>query len=60
MVEGDYIFALKVTDTGGQNSVSKVTVVVRPEKNSPPVAKAGDDKVDSALGFRFGIRLYVF
>ena len=44
MIVGDYSFTLKVTDSGGQSSESKVTVVVRPEKNSPPIAKAGDDK----------------
>lgn len=45
MVVGDYTFILKVTDTGGQTSSSKVTVVIQPEKNTPPVAKAGSDKV---------------
>lgn len=44
MIVGDYSFTLKVTDSGGQSSESKVTVVVRPEKNAAPVAKAGDDK----------------
>ena len=44
MIVGDYSFTLKVTDSSGQSSESKVTVVVRPEKNSPPIAKAGDDK----------------
>ena len=45
MVVGDYTFILKVTDTGGQTASSKVTVVVQPEKNTPPVAEAGSDKV---------------
>jgi hypothetical protein len=44
MIVGDYSFTLKVTDSGGQSSESKVTVVVRPERNSPPLANAGDDK----------------
>ncbi|XP_046859670.1 dyslexia-associated protein KIAA0319-like protein isoform X3 [Xenia sp. Carnegie-2017] len=44
MVGGDYSFTLRVTDSGGQTSDSRVTVVVRPEQNSPPVAKGGDDK----------------
>ncbi|KAK3699559.1 hypothetical protein QZH41_003933 [Actinostola sp. cb2023] len=44
MVVGDYTFLLKVTDTGGLTSTSKVTVVVQPEKNMAPVAKAGSDK----------------
>jgi len=46
MVVGLYTFILKVTDTGGLTSTSKVTVVVQPEKNQPPVAKAGSDKVE--------------
>ena len=45
MVVGDYTFVLKVTDTGGQTASSSVTVVVQPEKNAPPVAVAGSDKV---------------
>ena len=45
MVVGDYTFVLKVTDRGGQTATSSVTVVVQPEKNAPPVAKAGSDKV---------------
>lgn len=45
MVVGDYTFVLKVTDTGGQTASSRVTVVVQPEKNAPPVAVAGSDKV---------------
>jgi hypothetical protein len=45
MVVGDYTFILKVTDTGGQTASSKITVVVQPEKNTPPVAMAGSDKV---------------
>ena len=45
MVVGDYTFLLKVTDTGGQTASSSVTVVVQPEKNAPPVAVAGSDKV---------------
>ena len=45
MVVGDYTFVLKVTDTGGQTASSSLTVVVQPEKNAPPVAVAGSDKV---------------
>ena len=51
MVVGDYAFVLKVTDTGGQTDSSTVTVVVQPEKNAPPVAVAGSDKV--SLGFLY-------
>ena len=52
MVVGDYTFLLKVTDTGGQTASSSVTVVVQPEKNAPPVAVAGSDKV-SLVTFRW-------
>lgn len=51
MVVGDYTFVLKVTDTGGQSASSRVTVVVQPEKNAPPVAVAGSDKVSIATLF---------
>ena len=49
MVVGDYTFVLKVTDTGGQTASSSVTVVVQPEKNAPPVAVAGSDKVSLGI-----------
>ena len=49
MVVGDYTFVLKVTDTGGQTASSSVTVVVQPEKNAPPVAVAGSDKVSTCI-----------
>ena len=65
MVVGDYAFVLKVTDTGGQTDSSTVTVVVQPEKNAPPVAVAGSDKVSlvvlnskSQLSFVFRFKLF--
>ncbi|KAM6177349.1 dyslexia-associated protein KIAA0319 homolog [Erethizon dorsatum] len=53
MQEGEYTFQLIVTDSSGQQSTAKVTVIVQPEDNRPPVAVAGPDKelvfpVDSA------------
>ncbi|XP_078056841.1 dyslexia-associated protein KIAA0319-like [Mustelus asterias] len=44
MQEGDYTFQLTVTDSAGQQSSTEVTVIVQPEKNSPPVAIVGPDK----------------
>ncbi|XP_078395439.1 dyslexia-associated protein KIAA0319-like [Cetorhinus maximus] len=44
MQEGDYTFQLTVTDSAGQQSSTEVTVIVQPEKNSPPVAVVGPDK----------------
>lgn len=41
---GDYSFVLKVTDSSGQTSKSKVSVIVRPGKNEAPKAVAGSDK----------------
>ena len=55
MVVGDYTFVLKVTDTGGQTATSRVTVVVQPEKNAPPVAVAGSDKV--RMGVLWSVRI---
>ena len=49
LVVGDYTIILKVTDSAGQTSNSKVTVVVRPEKNQAPKAEAGSDKVITTL-----------
>ncbi len=48
---GDYTFVLKITDSAGQTSKSKVTVIVRPEKNEAPKAVAGSDKVVTILLF---------
>ncbi|XP_075709476.1 dyslexia-associated protein KIAA0319-like protein homolog [Rhinoderma darwinii] len=42
--EGDYTFQLTVTDSGGQQATSEVTVIVQPENNKPPQADAGPDK----------------
>ncbi|XP_062342948.1 dyslexia-associated protein KIAA0319-like protein [Osmerus eperlanus] len=42
--EGDYTFQLTVTDTSGQQDTAKVTVIVQPENNKPPVADAGPEK----------------
>ncbi|GCC28962.1 dyslexia-associated protein KIAA0319-like isoform X1 [Chiloscyllium punctatum] len=44
MQEGDYTFQLTVTDSAGQQSSTEVTVIVQPEKNSPPIAIVGPDK----------------
>ena len=57
LVVGDYTFILKVTDARGQSDTTKVTVVVQPEKNEPPVAKAGSDKVRTiaAIALRIGL-----
>jgi len=38
---GDYVFTLKVTDSRGSSSSTNVSVVVLPERNSPPVAIPG-------------------
>lgn len=42
--EGSYQFKLTVTDASGQTDATSVKVVVLPEKNTAPVAIAGDDK----------------
>ncbi|NWI17137.1 K0319 protein, partial [Crypturellus soui] len=44
MREGDYTFQLTVTDSARQRATAEVTLIVRPENNSPPVAVAGPDK----------------
>ncbi|XP_061851329.1 dyslexia-associated protein KIAA0319 homolog [Colius striatus] len=44
MQEGDYTFQLTVTDSARQRATAEVTLIVRPENNSPPVAVAGPDK----------------
>ncbi|XP_023284859.1 dyslexia-associated protein KIAA0319-like protein homolog [Seriola lalandi dorsalis] len=44
MQEGDYTFQLTVTDSAGQQDTTKVTVIVQPENNKPPVADAGPEK----------------
>ena len=41
---GTYVFTLTVTDTAGHSSSDEVTVTVLPEKNEPPVAKAGGNR----------------
>ncbi|XP_045183076.2 dyslexia-associated protein KIAA0319-like protein isoform X2 [Mercenaria mercenaria] len=38
---GDYTFTLKVTDSAGQVSTADVHVYVKPEQNTPPVARTG-------------------
>lgn len=46
LVEGTYIFKLKVTDNKGASSEAQVTIKVNPApvpENKAPVAKAGDD-----------------
>ncbi|KGL78542.1 Dyslexia-associated protein KIAA0319, partial [Tinamus guttatus] len=44
MREGDYTFQLTVTDSARQRATAEVTLIVRPENNSPPIAVAGPDK----------------
>ncbi len=45
LVEGTYVFALRVTDNGGATAEDRVTVVVNPAAvNQLPVAQAGADK----------------
>ena len=43
LVEGTYVFKLKVTDNDGASSQDQVTVTVNPNPNVAPVAKAGND-----------------
>lgn len=43
--EGSYVFTLKVVDQSEHSDEARVKVLVLPEKNTPPVARAGDDKV---------------
>jgi predicted esterase len=43
LVEGTYVFKLKVTDNDGASSEDQVTVKVNPAANVLPVAKAGND-----------------
>ena len=42
MVAGTYVFALKVTDSRGKTGSDSVTVTVKPNTNTPPIADAGD------------------
>lgn len=41
---GDYTFQLTVTDEAGQEDTAKVTIIVQPESNHPPLADAGKDQ----------------
>nr|XP_039253437.1 dyslexia-associated protein KIAA0319-like protein [Styela clava] len=41
---GDYTFQLTVTDEAGQEDTAKVTIIVQPESNHPPLANAGTDQ----------------
>ncbi|MBL7699549.1 MAG: T9SS type A sorting domain-containing protein [Chitinophagaceae bacterium] len=43
LVEGTYVFRLRVTDNSGAIADDEVTVTVRPDPNVAPVAKAGND-----------------
>jgi uncharacterized protein YihD (DUF1040 family) len=43
LVEGTYIFKLKVTDNDGASSEDQLTVIVNPAPNVAPIAKAGTD-----------------
>ncbi|XP_071955352.1 dyslexia-associated protein KIAA0319-like protein isoform X2 [Antedon mediterranea] len=42
--EGNYVFRLTVTDSGGNQNFDTVTVIVQPENNIAPVADAGTNK----------------
>lgn len=42
---GDYTFTLTVTDSAKQMASADVHVFVKPERNQPPVSRAGPDKV---------------
>ena len=44
LVQGVYVFSLKVTDNGGASNADNVTVTVNPAANIPPVANAGVSK----------------
>ena len=43
LVQGTYVFKLKVTDNDGASSEDQITVIVNPAANVAPVAKAGTD-----------------
>ena len=47
LVEGVYLFELKVTDNNGATGNDTVKVTVKPAKNIPPVAQAGFDQTIS-------------
>ncbi len=44
LVQGSYVFALKVTDNSGATNSDSITVTVNPAPNIPPVANAGTSK----------------
>src|SRR4029078_13552034 len=47
LVQGSYVFTLKVTDDKGATATSNVTITVNqapPPPNQPPVANAGSDQ----------------
>ncbi|MDQ2719854.1 MAG: T9SS type A sorting domain-containing protein, partial [Bacteroidota bacterium] len=44
LVQGTYVFQLKVTDNSGATATSTVQVTVNAAANIPPVANAGSDK----------------
>ncbi|HTB23971.1 MAG TPA: PKD domain-containing protein [Puia sp.] len=44
LVQGSYVFSLKVTDNGGATNADSITVTVNPAPNIPPVANAGTSK----------------
>lgn len=41
LLQGTYVFQLKVTDNSGGSSTDQVTITVNPAPNQPPVANAG-------------------
>ena len=44
LVQGTYVFRLRVTDNGGATADAFVTITVNPPVNQPPVANAGTDQ----------------
>ncbi|MEJ0083041.1 MAG: PKD domain-containing protein [Puia sp.] len=44
LVQGVYVFSLKVTDNSGASSSDVISVTVNPAANIPPVANAGSSK----------------
>jgi dienelactone hydrolase len=44
LVQGSYVFGLKVTDDKGATAVSNVTITVNPVPNQAPKANAGSDQ----------------
>ena len=45
LIEGTYIFSLKVTDDKGATATANVTIKVNPAPNQPPLANAGQNQI---------------